>query len=153
MILHTDRSEEAYRLIKRAYLLNPGDPAIIDSMGWVLFVMGKAEEALSYLQKAMAILPDPEIAAHLGEVHWYLGEQQAALQIWQQGLAQSPDHPTIVSTMERLGAEMPDVEAPDPDGLNLDAIDPSAIDPSTIDTDSDVDSAAIIDASHTEQNQ
>ena len=143
MILHTDRSEEAYRLIKRAYLLNPGDPAIIDSMGWVLFIMGKAEEALPYLQKAMAILPDPEIAAHLGEVQWSLGDRQAALQTWQRGLAQSPNHPTIKNTMQRLGAET----------LDLEAIDPSTIDPSTTDTEADVDSAAIIDSSHTEHSQ
>ena len=132
-------------------------------MGWVLFVMGKAEEALPYLQKAMAILPDPEIAAHLGEVQWFLGDQQAALQTWQRGLAQSPNHPTIKNTMQRLGAGTLDLEALNPDALNLDtldldtldrdAIDPNTIDPSTINTDSDVNSAAIIDASHTEQNQ
>ena len=45
--------------------------------------------------------------------------------------------------MRRLGADTPDLETPDLE----------ALDPSTIDTDSDVDSAAIIDASHTEQNQ
>jgi len=133
MILHTDRSEEAYRLIKRAYLLNPGDPAIIDSMGWVLFVMGKAEEALPYLQKAMAILPDPEIAAHLGEVQWFLGERQAALQTWQRGLAQSPNHPTIKSTMQRLGVDAADFDTTKKNGS--------------------ADSAALIDTSQPETNQ
>jgi tetratricopeptide (TPR) repeat protein len=138
MILHTDRIEEAYRLIKRAYLLNPGDPAIIDSMGWVLFVMGRAEEALPYLQKAMAILPDPEIAAHLGEVQWFLGDRQAALQTWQRGLAQSPNHPTIKSTMQRLDVHRLNSETPEPDAISRDT---------------DVDSATLIDAKHTEQNQ
>lgn len=106
MILHTDRSEEAHRLIKRAYLLNPGDPAIIDSMGWVLFILGDAERALPHLEKAMAIMPDPEIAAHLGEVQWFLGDKQAALQTWNRGLEQAPNHPTIQSTMQRLGADI-----------------------------------------------
>ena len=105
MILHTDRLEEAYTLIKRAYLLNPGDPAIIDSMGWVLFVMGEAEQALPHLEKAMTIMPDPEVAAHLGEVQWVLGDRQAALQTWNQGLTQTPGHRTIKSTMQRLGAD------------------------------------------------
>ncbi len=132
MIVHTDRSEEAYRLIKRAYLLNPGDPAIIDSMGWVLFVMGKAEEALPFLQKAMAILPDPEIAAHLGEVQWFLGNRQAALHTWQRGLAQSPNHPTITSTMQRLG-----VDAADFDRIKK-----------THKEDSNVDSVTLMDTSH-----
>jgi tetratricopeptide (TPR) repeat protein len=132
MILHTDRSEEAYRLIKRAYLVNPGDPAIIDSMGWVLFVMGKAEEALPFLQKAMAILPDPEIAAHLGEVQWFLGNRQAALHTWQRGLVESPNHPTIKSTMQRLG-----VDAADFDRIKK-----------TRKKNSNVDSMTLIDTSH-----
>jgi tetratricopeptide (TPR) repeat protein len=106
MILHTDRHLEAQRLIKRAYLLNPGDPAIIDSMGWVSFKLGQLSEALEYLQKAFDLLPDPEIAAHLGEVHWTLGDQQTALDIWQQGLQQAPDHQSIIETMQRLGAKL-----------------------------------------------
>jgi tetratricopeptide (TPR) repeat protein len=106
MILHTDRRDEAYKLIKRAYLLNPGDPATIDSMGWVLFQMDQPDKALGYLQKAYDILPDPEIASHLGEVHWTLGNQEQALEIWQQGLQQVPGHPSIVETMERLGTAL-----------------------------------------------
>jgi tetratricopeptide (TPR) repeat protein len=158
MILHTDRSEEAYRLIKRAYLLNPGDPAIIDSMGWVLFVMGRAEEALPFLQKAMAILPDPEIAAHLGEVLWFLGDQQAALQTWQRGLAQSPNHPTIKRTMQRLGADAinPGTINPGtvhPSTINPSTINPSTIHPSKVNPNTDVDSATLIETSHAEQNQ
>ena len=173
MILHTDRSEEAYRLIKRAYLLNPGDPAIIDSMGWVLFVMGRAEEALPFLQKAMAILPDPEIAAHLGEVLWFLGDQQAALQTWQRGLAQSPNHPTIKRTMQRLGADAinpgtinpgtinpgtvhPSTINPStihPSTINPSTINPSTIHPSKVNPNTDVDSVTLIETSHAEQNQ
>jgi tetratricopeptide (TPR) repeat protein len=104
MVVHTDRQDEAYSLIKRAYLLNPGDPAIIDSMGWVLFKLGELAQALEYLQKALDMLPDPEIAAHLGEVQWVMGNPEAALKTWQQGLQQAPDHPIIVEAMDRLGA-------------------------------------------------
>jgi tetratricopeptide (TPR) repeat protein len=101
MLLHTDRHEEAYKLIKRAYLLNPGEPAILDSLGWVLFVLGDAQQALPYLEKAMAIIVDPEIAAHLGEVQWFLGDRQAAMQTWRRGLEQAPQHKTIKETIER----------------------------------------------------
>ena len=44
-------------------------------MGWVLYRMGSAKEALDYLQQAYAKRPDPEIAAHLGEVLWAQGQQ------------------------------------------------------------------------------
>ena len=106
MIVHTDRRDEAYALIKRAYLLNPGDPATIDSMGWALFQMGQLEKALGHLIKAMGIMPDPEIAAHLGEVQWALGDKESAILTWTKSLEQAPGHKTIVSTMQRLGAEL-----------------------------------------------
>jgi tetratricopeptide (TPR) repeat protein len=101
MLLHTDRYTEAHKLIKRAYLLDPGNPAILDSLGWVLFILGDAQQALLYLEKAMAIMADPEIAAHLGEVQWFLGDRQAAMQIWTRGLEQDPDHKTLNETVDR----------------------------------------------------
>ena len=48
MILHTDRREEAFELITKAYQLEPKDPSIIDSMGWALFKLGKTEQALDF---------------------------------------------------------------------------------------------------------
>ena len=37
LTIHTERYEEAYELIAQALQIRPDDPAIIDSMGWVLF--------------------------------------------------------------------------------------------------------------------
>ena len=102
MILHTDRREEAFELITKAYQLEPKDPSIIDSMGWALFKLGKTEQALDFLKQAFEIMPDPEIAAHLGEVHWTLDNRKDASLIWQQGLQSTPDHKGIINTMLRL---------------------------------------------------
>ena len=102
MILHTDRREEAFELISKAYQLEPKDPSIIDSMGWALFKLGKTEQALDFLKQAFEIMPDPEIAAHLGEVHWTLDNRKDASIIWQQGLQSTPDHKGIINTMLRL---------------------------------------------------
>ena len=106
MVLHTDRLEEAHRLIKRAYLLNPGEPAILDSMGWVLFVLGHPRQALPYLEKAMGIMEDPEIAAHLGEVLWVLGDRPAAMETWNRGLEQAPDDKNINEAIKRLAGPL-----------------------------------------------
>jgi tetratricopeptide (TPR) repeat protein len=103
MLIHTDRHDEAYKLIKQAYFLNPGDAATIDSLGWALFLMGQPEAALKHLKKAMAIMPDPEIAAHLGEVQWVLGNREAAIKTWQNSLEQSPKYRLILETIDRLG--------------------------------------------------
>jgi tetratricopeptide (TPR) repeat protein len=104
MALHTDRQQEAYDLIIRAYNLSPNSPSIIDSLGWVLFKLGRAQEALTYLEQAYNMVSDPEIAAHLGEVYWVLGNSEQALELWSKTLKQHPNHQEIMQTMLRLGA-------------------------------------------------
>lgn len=98
----TDRLDEAYEYIKRAYELAPEDPAVIDSLGWVEYRRGNREVALKLLTQAMTIMPDPEIAAHLGEVLWVSGEQKLAREVWREGFKVSPNNPIIQETMERL---------------------------------------------------
>lgn len=104
MILHTDRMEEAYELILRAYSLAPNEPSIIDSLGWVLFKLGRPVEALEYLTRAFDIVSDPEIASHLGEVLWALEYNEKAMDVWLYALKENPNHTIILETMLRLGA-------------------------------------------------
>tara|TARA_B100001093_G_scaffold85840_1_gene77623 strand:+ start:12993 stop:14753 length:1761 start_codon:yes stop_codon:yes gene_type:complete len=106
MLLNTDRLDEAFNFIKRAYILKPDSPAIIDSMGWALFKRGEMIEALDFLKRAMAKMPDPEIAAHLGEIYWTLGDEVKAIKTWNQGLKRVPNAVQIISTMKRLGISL-----------------------------------------------
>ncbi len=98
----TERYDEALDLIARALELNPGEPAILDSMGWVKFRLGELDTALDYLQRAFDAFPDPEVAAHLGEVLWALGEQESARDIWRESLSQHPDHNVLLDVLKRL---------------------------------------------------
>jgi len=102
LTLHTDRYEEALDLIEQAIALAPEDPAIIDSLGWVQYKLGRHEEALVNLARAYEAFPDHEVAAHLGEVLWVMGEEDAALEVWRQALQQRPDSEHVLETMERL---------------------------------------------------
>ena len=106
MLIYTERTQEAYNLIKKAHDLNPKDPAIIDSLGWVLFKLGKLEEALNYLNDAYALNKDAEIAAHLGEVLWVLNKREQALLIFRDSYENYPEHKTLLRTIEKLGAEI-----------------------------------------------
>jgi len=98
----TRRHKEAYGYIRLALEREPDSAAIVDSMGWVLFRTGKKAEALSYLEQAYAMLPDPEVAAHLGEVLWTTDERDAATEVWARALAEYPDNEPLNETMERL---------------------------------------------------
>lgn len=104
---HTQRYEEAVNLIERALVLSPGDPAILDSLGWVYYKLGQYSESEALLREAHNAFPDPEVAAHLGEVLWVQGRQFEARDVWRDGLGRVPDHPIILETVKRLGAELP----------------------------------------------
>lgn len=95
--------EEALGYIERALALSPEQPAILDSMGWVLFKLGRAEEALDYLQRAFAAQEDAEIAAHLAEVLAALGREGEAREIWQKGAGLDPDNRAIQRLREQFG--------------------------------------------------
>ena len=102
LTVNTTRYEEARKLIEAALKHQPDDPAVIDSMGWVLFKLGQAQEARVHLEKALANADDPEISAHLGEVLWTLGERERAREIWDRALAREPEHRGLRDTVERL---------------------------------------------------
>ena len=103
---YTERYQEALEMVEKALELRPDDPAIMDSMGWVMFHLGNYEQALDYLRKALAKMPDGEIAAHLGEVLWTMGDTQAAEKVWRQGLVRQPNDPRILKTLERLDVNL-----------------------------------------------
>jgi len=98
----TDRYEEAYKYIKRAYELSPGDFYILDSLGWVLYRMGRLDEAVGYLQQAFELRKDPEIAAHLGEVFWVMGNKKAAKEVWETALKGTPTDNKLLEVIERF---------------------------------------------------
>ncbi|MGK2913506.1 MAG: tetratricopeptide repeat protein [Porticoccaceae bacterium] len=104
---HTRRYAEARALIERALAISPNDPAIVDSLGWVLFREGRHEEAITQLRQAMALLPDPEIAAHLGEVLWVSGQRDEARAVWREARTSAPDNPALLETLERLQVGTP----------------------------------------------
>ncbi len=96
------RLAEAEQLIVKALQLSPEDPFIIDSMGWVLYRKGDVEDALTQLQRAYAIRPDPEIAAHLGEVLWALGRRDEAKKTWQEALKANPGNEVLAEVIKRF---------------------------------------------------
>ncbi|NQX95940.1 MAG: tetratricopeptide repeat protein, partial [Erythrobacter sp.] len=103
---HTERYEEAASLIERALEISPGEPAMLDSLGWVYFKMGRLVEAESILKEAYTRLPDPEVAAHLGETLWAQGKQLEARDVWRSGLEVDANSGVILTTIERLGVAL-----------------------------------------------
>ncbi|NBD95082.1 MAG: tetratricopeptide repeat protein [Gammaproteobacteria bacterium] len=99
----TDRHQEAYRLIQRAMELDPDDPATLDSMGWVLYRLGRSKEAIDYLRRALEGDDNPEIMAHLIEVLDHVGRDAEAAELTERALADYADDRYLRETLERLG--------------------------------------------------
>ena len=98
----TTRYDEARALIEQALQLNPDDPAILDSLGWVNYRQGNLDEAERLLRRALELYPDAEVAAHLGEVLWARGKEREARKIWAHALKQQPNNAIVRGTLLRL---------------------------------------------------
>jgi len=98
----TSRYKEALDYIKRAAELVPDDPAILDSLGWVSYRLGRMDDARKWLSKAFEKFQDAEIAAHYGEVLWHSNQKDKAREIWNKGKAQNADNPVLIETLDRI---------------------------------------------------
>jgi tetratricopeptide (TPR) repeat protein len=62
---HDLELENAYEYIQKAIELDPENPAIIDSLGWVQYKLGQYESAANSFQKALNLdINDPELYIH-----------------------------------------------------------------------------------------
>ena len=102
-----ERLPEARDLIEKALKLAPDDAFIMDSMGWVLYRMGRNREALDYLQRAYAMRADADIAAHLGEVLWVDGQQDQARKIWSDALKEHAQNEALQNTIKLRAGHPP----------------------------------------------
>ena len=100
----TGEKAEALALIQKALVLKPGEPAIMDSLGWVQYRLGNLDAAIAQLRVAYQKQPDPEIAAHLGEVLWVSGQKDEARRIWDQGRKKDNENKILLETIRRLAS-------------------------------------------------
>jgi tetratricopeptide (TPR) repeat protein len=75
--------QRAQRMIQLAVAAEPENYAYQDSLGWVLFRLGRSTEALAALQKAADVKePDGEVLDHLGQVYAKMGQTTEAKAAW-----------------------------------------------------------------------
>ncbi len=104
----TERYREAEKLIRKALKFDPDSPAIIDSMGWVLFKLGRYDEALAQLERAYAGMPDHEVAAHIVETLVALDRRDEALERLAAAEELTPDSELLDAVRQRLFGDAPD---------------------------------------------
>ena len=83
--------DEALSMIERAVEARPDSGYIIDSLGWVLYRLGRYDEAVEPMEKAVEIeAVDPIVNDHLGDVYWAVGRTREAEFQWHRALSFEP---------------------------------------------------------------
>lgn len=73
------KHDEAYKYANRARQLLPHDPAIADTLGWILFKRGDIEWGRGLIQESVEKLPaNAEVRYHLGMTYYMLGDEETA---------------------------------------------------------------------------
>ena len=125
--------DKALELAQKVRALQPGNPAIADTLGWTLYKRGDYNQALPLLQESARNLPDnPEIKFHLGMANYMMGRKEEARDAFRQAAA-ATDFPGREEAERRL-AMLSDVESKEtpvpgpesPGGLKEQSHDPLA---------------------------
>lgn len=95
--------DEALDMIERAVASRPDSGYIVDSLGWVLFRLGRYDEAVGHMERAAELVAvDPIINDHLGDVYWSVGRKLEAEFQWQRALSFEPEEKDAARIRRKL---------------------------------------------------
>lgn len=105
--------DRARGMIEKAVSERPRDGYIVDSLGWVLYLLGDHAGAVAQLERAVALVPDdPVINDHLGDLYWLVGRRNEARFQWQRALSQEPEDDLEKKIRAKLdGRDLPTAKA------------------------------------------
>ena len=88
MVEKQENLDEALDMIRRAVAARPDSGYIVDSLGWVLYRLGRYKEAVGNMETAVELMPvDAVVNDHLGDVYWAVGRKLEAEFQWRRALS------------------------------------------------------------------
>jgi tetratricopeptide (TPR) repeat protein len=100
---HLNDLDKALELARKARDLQPQDPAIVDTFGWVLYKRGDYQQALPILQESAQKAADkPEIQFHLGMTAYMMGQTDLARDALKKAATATKDFPGKDESKHRL---------------------------------------------------
>ena len=105
--------ERALQMAERVTELTERNPTYMDTHAWILFRMGRLEEARQLMRQAVALdgQKSPELLLHYGDILHALGEQFMAETYWKKALDKGADKAKIEERMKRPKVEKPTPKA------------------------------------------
>ncbi|MDA8360489.1 MAG: tetratricopeptide repeat protein [Gammaproteobacteria bacterium] len=101
LVSHKRHRQQGLALVRKALSLDPGNPYILDSVGWAYFMLGQPSLALPYLHHAYQLSHDGTVAAHLGRALWAVGDHDAARALWHQAARAHPHNVHLQRALAR----------------------------------------------------
>ena len=99
--LHNTQLDYAEELIRRAINIDPGNPAILDSLAWILFLNGSYKDAYKYASLAYSKDQDPEIVSHYYQILLKNGLTEKAQEILQKSLITNPENNDLLQLLDK----------------------------------------------------
>jgi Flp pilus assembly protein TadD len=91
---HLGQLDKGYQLARKAREQAPTDPAVADTLGWILYRQGQYASALNLLRESSARLDaPPEVQFHLGVTYYMMGDEANARSVFQRALQLNKDFP------------------------------------------------------------
>ena len=79
--------DKAETMAKKAVELEPDNSSYLDTYGWVLFRLGKYEDAKEWIEKAIEKGEESAVVIeHYGDVLWKLNDKKEAVKYWEKAL-------------------------------------------------------------------
>lgn len=103
LVERAEKLDEALDMIERAVTAQPDNGAIVDSLAWVYFQLGRYEDAVEPMELAATLEPvDPILLDHLGDVYWAVGREIEATFQWNRALSFDPEEGEAVRIRRKL---------------------------------------------------
>ena len=100
--------KKALKMSSKCIKIEPLNATYLDTYGWILFKMGKINEAKIYLEKAMnnAGVNDPEITEHYGDMLCEMKEYKRAVETWEDSIILGGDKVKIEKKINEAKEKM-----------------------------------------------
>lgn len=121
--MNIDRS---FDMLKEAVSLAPEDGAIVDSLGWAYYRLGKYDDAVRELERAVELKPgDPTINDHLGDAYWKVGRKSEGRFKWNNARDLKPEPDDLANILKKIEFGLVEPVPDKPVSMSADGLSPA----------------------------